>query len=204
MRRQIAEHLKHPRTKDLERPQKTVFSAVLESDLPPKELSIERLQHEAINLIGAGLKTTRWACTVGSFHILNNPPIFCRLQEELKEAIPDITQMPGLEKLEQLPYLSACVEECKFFTMHLSLPKIVQLTMSSTSQLSASPTEHPPASHAPPTRSPSPTAPTPSPPAPSSAWTTTRFPTTKPSSQTPTASDQSAGWASHGHRMGSR
>ena len=114
MRRQINEHLKSPSEKDPERLQKpTVFRAILDSNLPPQELSLERLQHEAITLIGAGVETVRWALAVGGFHILDNPTVLQQLQKELKDAIPDTVEIPCLEKLEQLPYLSACIEECK-------------------------------------------------------------------------------------------
>ena len=119
MKRQISEHLKSPSEKDPERVQKpTVFRAILDSNLPPQELSLERLQHEAITLIGAGVETVRWALAVASFHILDNPRVLHQLQEELKDAIPDTTEIPNLEKLEQLPYLSACIEECKLSLLY--------------------------------------------------------------------------------------
>lgn len=88
-----------------------VFGALLDSDLPPEELSLTRLQHEAIGLIGAGLETTKRALTVGSFHILDNPTVLTRLREELISAIPNPENPPSLEVYEKLPYLSACIEE---------------------------------------------------------------------------------------------
>ncbi|KAI4148930.1 MAG: hypothetical protein LQ340_004868 [Diploschistes diacapsis] len=111
MRRQISHILENPQLESKDSRRKTVFKALLESDLPPQELSPLRLQHEATTIIGAGVETTRWALSVGCFHILNTPAIFQRLRKELEEAIPDPDEMPSLEKLEQLPYLAACIEE---------------------------------------------------------------------------------------------
>ena len=114
MRRQIVSILDNQHSYMKESERKTVFRALLESNLPPQELSPLRLQHEATTIIGAGVETTRWALTVGSFHIINNPEIFRKLRAELEAAIPDPQSMPSLERLEQLPYLDACVQECKF------------------------------------------------------------------------------------------
>lgn len=79
--------------------------------MPAEELSLTRLQHEAISLIGAGVETTSRALSVGSFHILENPIILARLRDELITAIPDPETPPPLEVYEKQPYLSACIEE---------------------------------------------------------------------------------------------
>lgn len=89
----------------------TVFHALLQSDLPPEQLSELRLQHEAISVVGAGLETINTVLTLACFHIYNNPTIFDRLRAELNTAIPDITNPPSLAELQRLPYLSACIEE---------------------------------------------------------------------------------------------
>lgn len=60
------------------------------------------------------METTKFALSVGGFHIINNPKVFKRLREELENAIPDPNQMPTLEQLEKLPYLDACMQECKY------------------------------------------------------------------------------------------
>ena len=92
-----------------------MFGALLDSKLPPSELTLTRLQHEAISVIGAGLETTRWALSVACFHLLDNKDILSRLKEELSAAIPDPGSMPTLSELQRLPWLSACIEESKFF-----------------------------------------------------------------------------------------
>lgn len=93
---------------------KTVFNALLESDLPTQEVSLTRLQHEAITVIGAGFETTKYALTVASFHIINAPSIYQHLRHELDAAIPDPNDIPALSELEKLPYLTACIQECAF------------------------------------------------------------------------------------------
>lgn len=93
---------------------KTIFATLLDSSLPANELSLPRLQNEAIGLIGAGVETTKRALSVGSFHILENPAILTRLREELISAIPDPHTPPPLYVYEKLPYLSACIEEGEF------------------------------------------------------------------------------------------
>lgn len=93
---------------------KTVFATLLTSSLPAEELSLTRLQHEAVAVIGAGVETTKRALSVGSFYILDNPVILARLREELISAIPDPQTPPPLYVYEKLPYLSACIEEGAF------------------------------------------------------------------------------------------
>lgn len=83
MRDQISEMLKASFASYLEEPsQKTVFAALLESGLPSAELTLTRLQHDAISLVGARIETTKRALSLGSYHILNNPAILARLREE--------------------------------------------------------------------------------------------------------------------------
>jgi cytochrome P450 len=89
----------------------TVFEVLLHSKLPANELTEERLQHEAVSIIGAAFDTTRQALTTTCFHIIDNPSVYQRLHQELEEAIPDVENIPAWEKLQQLPYLAACIEE---------------------------------------------------------------------------------------------
>lgn len=98
----------------------TIFNELLQSNLPPQELSMERLKDEAVSIIGAGIESSKWACTVACFHIISHPTIQRRLGQELTAAIPDPQSMPSLSKLEQLPYLTACVEECKATPWYMS------------------------------------------------------------------------------------
>ena len=92
---------------------KTVFNSLLTSDLPPEELSVARLKDEAAGVVGAGIETTKTTLSLASFHILDNPEILRRLQEELTDAIPDVKTPPPLSTLEKLPYLTALIQEGK-------------------------------------------------------------------------------------------
>jgi cytochrome P450 len=89
----------------------TIFHELLESNLPPQEKSLIRLDDEALGTIGAGVTTIAWALVNTSFHLISNPSILKKLQTELKAAIPDPTIEPDLPQLEKLPYLSACIQE---------------------------------------------------------------------------------------------
>jgi cytochrome P450 len=89
----------------------TVFHELLKSNLPPEDLTLSRLQNEAMSLVGAGDHTTKWAFTVGSFFVIENREINSRLRAELEAAIPDPSQIPPWLELEKLPYLSAVVSE---------------------------------------------------------------------------------------------
>ncbi|KAL4867993.1 hypothetical protein BDV12DRAFT_186272 [Aspergillus spectabilis] len=89
----------------------TVFTVLLNSKLPPTELSKERLQHEAVSIIGAGFDTTRQMLTMIAFHIIHNPDVYQQLRAELLGAIPDADHMLSWAQLQQLPYLTACIEE---------------------------------------------------------------------------------------------
>ena len=108
---QIVDIKRGAKAREIEKSHDTVFSALLESSLPPEELTVVRLQHEAISVTGAGIETTMRALSLASFHIIANPPVFQRLREELVNAIPNPENPPSWDELGGLPYLSACIEE---------------------------------------------------------------------------------------------
>ena len=114
MENQIIDIKRGLKTRDAEKSHDTVFNALLESSLPQEELSVMRLQHEAISVTGAGIETTMRALSLASFHIIANPPVCRRLREELTTAIPDPEMPPSWNELEKLPYLSACIDEGNF------------------------------------------------------------------------------------------
>ena len=90
----------------------TVFHALRDNDeLPPSEKSLPRLVWEAQGLVGAGTLTTTHMLTITTYHILANPPVLNMLTKELEEAIPDPATPCSLQNLEQLPYLSAVINE---------------------------------------------------------------------------------------------
>ncbi|KAL4934485.1 cytochrome P450 [Aspergillus undulatus] len=114
---QVQEALSNAEEKDPngQRPD-TIFTSIIQSDIPRSEVTAERLQHEAISVMGAGMETTMRTLSLSIFHITNNSWVSRRLREELLEAIPDPGAIPSWEALEQLPFLTACINE----SLHLS------------------------------------------------------------------------------------
>lgn len=89
----------------------TVFHELFRSKLPPSEKHVLRLQDEASMVVGAGGETTAQVISRTFYHVVANPLVLRRLREELMKAIPDADEMPSLQTLQNLPYLSAVVEE---------------------------------------------------------------------------------------------
>ena len=89
----------------------TIFQALLESNIPDSEKSVQRLAEEAQTVVSAGTLTTSHFLTATTYHVLANPPILKRLRQELENAIPDPAHLPSTVELEKLPYLSAVVNE---------------------------------------------------------------------------------------------
>ncbi|KAL6716018.1 hypothetical protein ACLMJK_006980 [Lecanora helva] len=90
---------------------KTVFTDILDSNLPPREKTVPRLQQEAAGVVGAAIETTKTTLSIATFHILNNPNVRQRLTTELQEATFKDPQNPTWTELEQLPYLTAVIKE---------------------------------------------------------------------------------------------
>ncbi|KAJ6443714.1 Polyketide synthase [Purpureocillium lavendulum] len=91
---------------------RTVFHELLQSSLPPEELSVERLKHEAASITGAGIDTTKTTLALATYHILATEKVRERLRAELEEAIPDANAaIPSVPELEKIPYLNAIVQE---------------------------------------------------------------------------------------------
>jgi cytochrome P450 len=93
----------------------SLFTALLESDLPPSELTTQRLQHEAISVIVAGVETTMYTLSTCSYHLLANPQILAKLKDELVTAISNADEIPDIDSLMQLPYLTNMVNEALRF-----------------------------------------------------------------------------------------
>ncbi|KAI0465626.1 cytochrome protein [Xylaria cf. heliscus] len=89
----------------------TIFTSIIQSNIPRSEVTKERLHDEATAVIGAGIETVMRTLTISVYHIINNPTIYNRLREELFTAIPDPEKMPSWEALQQIPFLAACIEE---------------------------------------------------------------------------------------------
>ncbi|RDW57302.1 hypothetical protein BP5796_12752 [Coleophoma crateriformis] len=88
------------------KPIPTIFHDIINSDLAPKEKTLDRLWQEGQTFVAAGTETTAWCLTVITFHLLQNPEILQKLQDELRES-----KATSSTQLEKLPYLSAIIQE---------------------------------------------------------------------------------------------
>ncbi|TVY17339.1 Cytochrome P450 monooxygenase sdnE [Lachnellula arida] len=88
-----------------------LFHFINESTLPSEEKSSKRLAQEGFALIAAGSETTARILTIATFHILDNPDILRRLQVELKDVLRGRTELPSLDVLRELLWLTAVVKE---------------------------------------------------------------------------------------------
>lgn len=92
----------------------TIYHALLDrSGLAAKGKrapDMQELIDESILFLSAGADTSSFTLTIAVYHILSNPSILLKLQQELdglKESCGD--QKPSLKAIERLPYLvSGC------------------------------------------------------------------------------------------------
>ncbi|KAL9609843.1 MAG: hypothetical protein Q9167_005410 [Letrouitia subvulpina] len=107
-------------TTDIGRP--TLFRYLINSGLPPSELSDQRMSREAQVLIGSGTITTAGTMGFLCYYIMANPEIRKRLAEELKDVMQGYPAIkPTWAQLERVPYLQAIIKEglrLSFGTMH--------------------------------------------------------------------------------------
>lgn len=90
-----------------------VLNSIYHSDLPPAEKSHQRLTQDAFALVSAGSETTSLTLTTTTFHLLSNPNLLTKLQNELREYFPTYKSNDTISyrALEKLPYLTACINE---------------------------------------------------------------------------------------------
>lgn len=89
----------------------TIFSEMLDADVPAEEKSVARLAEEAHTLMGAGAMTTASVLEITVYHLLASPGHLHRLLEELRVAMPDPEAVPTVAELERLPFLTAVLLE---------------------------------------------------------------------------------------------
>lgn len=83
--------------------------------IPVTERQFPRLIDDAKFLMEAGVDAPSQVLAITTFYILNEAPVYRKLQEELANAMPDPMQVPSLSLLERLPYLVAAFRSS--FTM---------------------------------------------------------------------------------------
>ena len=86
----------------------SVYDSVLDSTaLPPAEKSLLRLEQEGALLVLAGTESPAQTLKFTFFYLLSNPSILSKLRDELSK----VPESASWADLEQLPYLSAVLEE---------------------------------------------------------------------------------------------
>ncbi|KAJ5549251.1 cytochrome P450 [Penicillium frequentans] len=76
-----------------------------------RELTKDHLISEAIVMFVAGTDTTAAALAVTLHHLLQQPDIYRKLQDEVRTVIPTLDSRPTVPELDALPFLNACVKE---------------------------------------------------------------------------------------------
>jgi len=95
--------------KDKDKP--SIFGEVLNSKLPTEDKECRRIVDEGQAVIAGGVITTAWASSHFVFHVVSNPKVYQRLQDELRAAWPDPSIQLNIFALEKLPYLRGCIQE---------------------------------------------------------------------------------------------
>jgi cytochrome P450 len=102
----------------------TIFRHLVNSDLPPSELSNERLSKEAQVLLGAGTVSTARTLDFITYYIVANPDIRKRLTNEISEVMEGYpASKPTWAQLDKLPYLQAVIKEGLRYATSIVLPE---------------------------------------------------------------------------------
>ncbi|KAI9372947.1 cytochrome P450 [Aspergillus egyptiacus] len=126
----------------------SVYDSVLDNpSLPAAQKTLLRLEQEGALLALAGTESPAQTLNIIFYHILANPTILHRLREEIT-AVPAST--PSWTDLEQLPYLSAVIEEGNRLSFGVT---------ARTARIAREPLTYTPSSHATPVQTPTSTSP---------------------------------------------
>ncbi|KAH8688960.1 cytochrome P450 [Talaromyces proteolyticus] len=108
--KQSVETLQQPKVTS-NKQRETIFDALLDPSLPPSEKTVERLTEEGFILLGAGSETTANTMALAAYHLTKNKLVLEKLRAELKQVMPSPKSSPCWSDLEQLPYLTAVINE---------------------------------------------------------------------------------------------
>ncbi|PNS16982.1 Isotrichodermin C-15 hydroxylase [Sphaceloma murrayae] len=100
-----------PQKREVTSQSRTVFEAVLDSDLPSDQKTLQRVADEALVMVVAGGETTAASVTSLLFHLLDNPTVLRQVQVELDTVMPDPAVLADWTTLEKLPHLHAAIKE---------------------------------------------------------------------------------------------
>nr|QED55508.1 TRI23 [Trichoderma turrialbense] len=90
---------------------RTLINNILESELPPSDKTFERVFVDTFTVAAAGFETTGNVLRLILFHTYTKSEILEKLRAELNAAGVDSPTNLDLKALEQLPYLTAVIEE---------------------------------------------------------------------------------------------
>lgn len=97
---------------DIPKDYPTVCHEIYHADeLPDSQKTVRRLQHEVETFVIAGTETSAHALACITFHVLDNPSVLRRLQEELNNFNRSSSRAACLKEIEQLPYLTCVLLE---------------------------------------------------------------------------------------------
>lgn len=111
IRKQIREMKSGKRDDSKDVDHRTIFYEILNSDLPPREKSDARLAQDGQISVVGGTITTSWTLCVAAFFLLSQPDTLRKLKAELEQALQDPATPVSIAALEQLPYLTGCIQE---------------------------------------------------------------------------------------------
>ena len=91
--------------KSVKTSRKTIFDALSDPSVPPKERSPRRLEDEGLIVVVAGTETTARTLTLAAFYIYQNKTLLLKVRYELRSVMPTPSTEASWPQLEQLPYL---------------------------------------------------------------------------------------------------
>ncbi|GAD93027.1 predicted protein [Paecilomyces variotii No. 5] len=90
---------------------RTIFDDLTDPSLLPHERTLHHLEDEATELLTAGTEATGETLARTIYYLSENKEILHRLRAELKQVMPTSTNTAALQELEQLPFLTAVINE---------------------------------------------------------------------------------------------
>ncbi|KAL4744321.1 hypothetical protein BDW72DRAFT_212832 [Aspergillus terricola var. indicus] len=101
--------------------ERTMFDALTDPKLPACERTLSRIHDEGMILLSGGTEPTANALTVAAFHIINQKDILTTMRAEVRASGIGDVKKASLTELEQLPYLTAVVNEALRLSHGLSI-----------------------------------------------------------------------------------
>ena len=104
----------------------SIISSYILNSLPPEEKTAQHLHDTTVMLLAAGFETTGFALTTATYHILSQPYILRRLQQELHTQISPDLEAATWQSFSKLPYLSAITKQAMRMSLgaNARLPRV--------------------------------------------------------------------------------